>query len=248
MQTYHPDDESLAAFAGADPDAADDASLSQHISSCERCTSVIGDLRGLRAALAVLPDPDLLPPRPLRLLPPVPEPRPTFADRVAAVVRRAFAPALTAGAALALVGTVGTTGFAENLLGGQAAAPAAAPAIEEPAASARELAATEDAGAPDASAAAGAPGFEAAAGVTPSPASRIGDSVIPLASDASETAVAEAAGGDGGSQAGSEADERGAYQPFLPAERSVWPVILFGGVALMVLALLLRWIFQPRAA
>jgi len=235
----HPDDERLAALAGADADATGDASLSEHVSGCERCTSVVNDLHGLRAALAELPDPDLFPPRPLRLLPPVPERRPRLADRVAAVVRRAFAPALTAGAALALVGAVGTTGFAETLLQGQAAGPAP----EGVTASARELPPTQDLGAAEASAGAAAPGFEAA-DLTPTPVPRISDYMSPLASDASETAVSEVAAGDGGG----EADERAQFEPFVVAERSVWPVVLFGGVALMVLALTLRWIFQPKPA
>jgi hypothetical protein len=33
----------------------------------------------------------------------------------------------------------------------------------------------------------------------------------------------------------------------LPAERSPWPMVLFSGVALLVVALLLRWIVVPRA-
>jgi hypothetical protein len=31
-------------------------------------------------------------------------------------------------------------------------------------------------------------------------------------------------------------------------ERSPWPMVLFAGVALIVAALLLRWILQPRAS
>lgn len=33
----------------------------------------------------------------------------------------------------------------------------------------------------------------------------------------------------------------------LPAERSPWPMVLFTGVALLIGAVLLRWILQPRA-
>jgi hypothetical protein len=33
----------------------------------------------------------------------------------------------------------------------------------------------------------------------------------------------------------------------LNAERSPWPMVLFAGVALMIAALVLRWILVPRA-
>jgi hypothetical protein len=32
-----------------------------------------------------------------------------------------------------------------------------------------------------------------------------------------------------------------------PADRSPWPMVLFAGVALMIAALLTRWILAPRA-
>jgi hypothetical protein len=32
-----------------------------------------------------------------------------------------------------------------------------------------------------------------------------------------------------------------------PAERSPWPMVLFGGIALVIAGLLLRWIVVPRA-
>jgi hypothetical protein len=34
----------------------------------------------------------------------------------------------------------------------------------------------------------------------------------------------------------------------LATERPIWPMVLFSGVALMVAAVVLRWIFQPRSA
>lgn len=250
--TNHPDDERLAALAGADPDATGDFALSEHVNACQRCAALVDDLRGLRAALSELPDPDLALPRPLRLLPPVPEPRPTLADRVGAVVRGAFAPVLTAGAALALVGAVGTTGFAEALLPGGASGPA--PMAEElrgPAASTRELAATQDTGGAEASApaaqataGAAAPGTEALR-PTPRPigATSSGDRTSSEAR-ATESLPAFAAGGEASDEAEGDA---GSSQPLLQAERPIWPMVLFGGVALMVVALLLRWIFQPKA-
>ena len=102
----HPDDERLSALASSDPEAAADATLTEHVASCMRCTDTVAELGALRASLAELPD--LQPDRPLQLLPPVAD-TPARADRVGGWARRFFAPMLTAGAALALVGLVGTT-------------------------------------------------------------------------------------------------------------------------------------------
>lgn len=101
----HPHDERLAALAGADAEVADDRALRDHVSTCDRCRAVVDDLRLLRSALAELPD--LRPSRPLQLLPPVaaaPAPR----GGVLGFLRRLTAPAMAAGAALILVGAVGT--------------------------------------------------------------------------------------------------------------------------------------------
>ena len=38
-----------------------------------------------------------------------------------------------------------------------------------------------------------------------------------------------------------------AFEDGVTAERSPWPMVLFAGVALMVAALLMRWILAPRA-
>jgi hypothetical protein len=110
----HPDDERLSALASGDPEAVADAALTEHVATCIRCTDTIAELGALRASLAELPD--LQPHRPLQLLPPVAD-TPARADRVGGWARRFFAPMLTAGAALALVGLVGT---ASPLLGGMA--------------------------------------------------------------------------------------------------------------------------------
>ena len=69
----HPDDERLAALAGGDPEVASDAALRAHVDSCDRCADIVRELGSLRTALAELPD--LVPSRPLQLLPPVAEPR-----------------------------------------------------------------------------------------------------------------------------------------------------------------------------
>ncbi len=112
----HPDDERLSALAAGDTDATDDATLRAHVTSCDRCADVVSELGVLRAALADLPD--VAPHRPLRLLPPVEADTPSPADRLGLWARRLFAPVLTAGAALAMVGVIGT---AAPSIGGQAA-------------------------------------------------------------------------------------------------------------------------------
>jgi hypothetical protein len=214
----HPHDERLAALASADADAVADEALSSHVASCIRCTGVVTDLGALRASLADLPD--LRPSRPLRLLPDA-EPAPdatTSSDRLTGWVRRIFAPLATAGAALAMVGLVGT----------------ASPALPFGAGGAGQqvdtaLEAAEESGGD----AAGAPGAE----------------VVPDASDRST-----AQGGDDGEtysleSAGAENREDGDASEALTGlpERSPWPMVLFSGVALVIVALLLRWIVVPRA-
>jgi len=121
--SVHPDDERLAALAGDDPDAAADAGLAQHVASCSRCAGVVGELRLLRSSLAELPD--LRPNRPIQLLPPVRAIGSADGGPLG-WLRRLAAPAMVAGAGLALVGAVG---FSGTLLGGMASS-AGAPAPE----------------------------------------------------------------------------------------------------------------------
>jgi hypothetical protein len=120
LHPAHPDDERLAALAGDDPEAAGDAGLAGHVAGCERCTDLAAELRSLRASLADLPD--LRPSRPIQLLPPVPAA--PSADGTFGWLRRLAAPAMVAGAGLALVGAVG---FGGTVLGGMAAGTGAAP-------------------------------------------------------------------------------------------------------------------------
>jgi hypothetical protein len=98
-QQQHPDDELLAAFADGEGSGA-----AAHVEGCDRCGALVRDLRMLRTSLAELPD--IAPHRPLRLLPALEAPA---APRTgfAVLVRRLFAPAMVAGAALVLVGSVG---------------------------------------------------------------------------------------------------------------------------------------------
>lgn len=106
QNTPHPDDELLAAFAGADSDAVADRAMTDHLDTCDRCRGIVDELALLRSALSELPD--LTPSRPLQLLPPVLEP----AQRGASGwLRRLVAPVVATGAGLLLVGAVGTAGL-----------------------------------------------------------------------------------------------------------------------------------------
>jgi hypothetical protein len=113
----HPDDERLSALAAADHDAATDRDLVDHVSSCLRCTEIVDDLRALRTALTELPD--LVPSRPLQLVPPVLEPE--IAPSRRRWLRRLMAPVAAAGLVVAIVGAAGTAG----ILGVPAGAPSA---------------------------------------------------------------------------------------------------------------------------
>lgn len=214
----HPDPERLSALASGETDATADSSLSAHLSTCDRCTGLLEELGAIRMSLAELPD--LQPHRPLRLLPEVAD-QPAAVDRLGGWARRVFAPVLTAGAALAMVGLIGTaTPALDNLAGGQDAA-----SIE-----------TDDrAAGPDASNVL-APAGEGT-GVT---ADQSG-TAMPLQSEADGETTAFGGDGDGTDQ------QRESLQD-AAAERSPWPMVLFGGVALMIAAALMRWILAPRAA
>ena len=138
----HPDDERLAAYAGGDADALADSSLAAHLAACDRCGPIVDELSLLRGALAELPD--IAPSRPLRLIPPVPEPTmPATGSR--GWLRRVTAPAMAAGAGLVLVGAVGFgASAAVNLLPKAASvgAPAGASASD------REFGPVPEAGSP----------------------------------------------------------------------------------------------------
>ncbi len=218
----HPDDERLSALASRDEDAIADAALTAHVSTCDRCTDLVTELGALRASLAELPD--LAPSRPLQLLPPVDAPATSGA---AAWVRRLFAPAITAGAALAMVGLIGTAG---PLVGGMASSGAS----------------FQDAG----------ENMDGGAEAVSSEAQ-----VLTSSEDAFVEGEAPAAAGSGGDDDGETDQSRTNEEPEpssaaspqqelfaqQPAERSPWPMVLFTGVALIVGAVLLRWILVPRA-
>jgi hypothetical protein len=231
----HPHDERLAALAGADADALEDAELASHVSACARCSDMVTELGALRATLAGLPD--LRPSRPLRLLPdaaPETPPAPT-ADRWTGWMRRVFTPLATAGAALAMVGLIGTTAplatgmYQDAGVDGAVGGPAEEAAGELPAAS-------------DTTRAGGEPAPMATADSL-GEAQNTDDRSL----DA-ESYWLQSAGADGGAVAPEDdAADDGEALTALPAERSPWPMVLFSGVALLVVALLLRWIVVPRA-
>jgi hypothetical protein len=226
----HPDDERLSALASHDDDAVADASLTSHVDSCDRCAGLVSELGLLRASLAELPD--VAPSRPLRLLPPVTEPASGTADRLGGWVRRFFAPALAAGAALAMVGLVGTAAPALDGMGSEAGdGDAALEQVE--ADSPEQRLSAEDGGEAeeDGGEAAAEPGVLSA---TDAPRGEGGTDVSRYQ--------------DGSDEATEDREARTSPpQQNLPAERSPWPMVLFTGVALVAGTLLLRWILVPRA-
>ena len=219
----HPHDERLSALASGDPEAVADSALSEHVASCHRCTDTVAELGALRASLAELPD--LRPHRPLQLVPPVTEPSPSKVDGVGGWARRLFAPVLTAGAALAMVGLVGTS---VPLLGGAASQAGGAPDMAEMAAPEGTSARLGADGAHDLDAAGDAGAASGESAEEPAEAR-------PQSEADGATLDATNSDGDQGLTAAT-------------SERSVWPMVLFAGVALMVAAALLRWILAPRAS
>ncbi len=202
----HPADERLSALASNDPDAIADRSLADHVTSCVRCTDSVEELGALRASLAELPD--LHPNRPLRLLPDA-APK---SDGFGSWVRRLFAPALTAGAALAVVGLVGTSGVTNQLY---------------------QNAGTDLDGA-DAEVGAEAPGEAAGAGASP-------------VATYDSLSGAQRSSGEAPAVAGEDDSE--SFEPVTPAptETSIFPILLVSGLAVIAVALLLRYVIVPRA-
>ncbi|MGH2463499.1 MAG: hypothetical protein ACRDFZ_07755 [Candidatus Limnocylindria bacterium] len=227
----HPDPERLAALAGADPNALSDRELGAHVAACETCERQVRELTTLLSALAELPD--LVPSRPLRLVPPVAEPTASSGWRIA--FRRAFAPVAVAGMVLLLVGSVGATGvlgpadagaLLSRLAMGQASAPAPA---EEP-----EVYATDasggDTGEPDAL----RPSPDGTRGLTGALASEspAADESTPLPTESPAEVTAESETGRDGALA-------------LDEGRVGWIAAALIGVGLLALALLLRRSGKP---
>jgi len=216
----HPDGERLSALASDDTDATADRTLTDHVATCVRCTDLVNELGALRVSLAALPD--LSPSRPLQLVPGV-EAGATSPDTVGGWAQRLFAPFLVAGATLAFVGLVGTALPGFSGMASSGAAPL--PEVGQPAASA-DLA----------------------------PASGGGTEAAP--SDAQTRGSGESEPELQGEQPASASDRGGFYAagdgnvtntPTAELERSIWPMLLFAGIALIIGALLMRWILAPRA-
>jgi hypothetical protein len=212
----HPDDERLSALAGGDADAMADAGLRAHVAACDRCAPALAELQGLRAALAELPD--LVPSRPLQLVPPVPA---AAAATTGSWLRRLAAPFMAAGVVLVLVGAVGGSGALTAMNFGAAGA----------AASAGDQAEVADHGAsprgPAEPGATRAPGYfggqaSARAQATDQPPAR--DSMMPAPTTDDTTT---------GSLSGES------------SEGSPWLVVLFAGVGLLLAGVLVRLV--PRA-
>lgn len=221
----HPDDERLAAYAGGDSDALADFSLVAHLSACDRCRPIVDELALLRGALAELPD--ITPSRPLRLIPPVPEPTiPAAGAR--AWLRRLTAPAMAAGAGLVLIGAVGFgASAAVNLM--PKAASGGAPA--EAAASDREFGPVP--GAASASTAPADTTGSAAYGSSSAP--RALNSSLPP----SQPPTAPPSAGDAGR---TELATDNGSPPDQP-----WLTLLIAGVGLFGISTVLRFSLAPRA-
>jgi hypothetical protein len=240
----HPHDERLAALASADADAVDDAELTSHVASCPQCTETVTELGALRASLADLPD--LRPSRPLQLVPGVESGAGVTdspADRLTDWVRRTFAPVMAVGATLALVGLVGTT-----------MGPTTSSIVQNVGA---ELdAGLGDAGEPPE---AGGEGAEAPAGEeAQGDGAAASAEVRPLATSGSVYDYGTEGDNEDGSTSQLDSSDDGQRDEASgvddsdaltgpPAERSPWPMVFFGGIALVIAGLLLRWIAVPRA-
>lgn len=229
QNTPHPDDERLAAYAGADSDALADSSLVAHVTACDRCRPLVDELSILRGALAELPD--LAPSRPLRLIPPVPVPDLPDTSR-GSWLRRLTAPAMAAGAGLALVGAVGfgASGAVGDFLGKAASGPG----VQEASASDRELGPISGADSPSA-----APGdTTGSAGSESSPRSmRSGEPGSPT--PASPTPASPTPSAD---DAGSVEQVTGNSSPEQP-----WLTLLIAGAGLFGISTALRFSLSPRA-
>jgi len=236
--TSHPDDERLAAYAGGDADATSDRALVAHLSGCDRCAPIVDELALLRGALALLPD--LAPSRPLRLIPPVPDATPQPAGPLA-WLRRLAAPAMAAGAGLALVGAVGLSGAISGTLSDLSASGGDRSAAEYALGS-------DNAAAPGLSAESTrpAPQSNPEVGSVYSPRGQSDDasaSEPPGSRGEDEKSASPAASGPAASR------EEGATVGALRGSRGEepWLTILIAGTALFTIATLLRFSLTPRA-
>ena len=228
----HPRDERLAAYADREADALRDHALTEHLSGCARCRLVLEDLAALRSALAELPD--IVPSRPLRLIPPVPAPAVRDAGR-AGWLRRLTAPVFAVGTGLVLIGAVGASGA---LNGFYQAASFGAP----------EANSSADLRATDAQPAAPASDDEFLGGsgaqeplASPRVATDGSTGRSPDASPGDLTGAAASPPGKGSDPviAGPDSESVTAFPGFL--------ALLLVGIGLIVVAAVMRFALQPRA-
>lgn len=215
----HPDDERLAAYAAGDGHL----DLAAHVAGCDRCAPLVADLRALRAALAALPD--LAPSRPLRFIPPAAAQPATAGGGFPGLVRRLFAPAMVAGAALVLVGSVGMAASplapaSPELRGGMEQAPAMGGADASPG------------GAPAAA---------------PSSA-ELSEALGATASAATDRSMSDDGASAPGVATTEDADEPAEHVALgSQGDRAPWLGMTIGGGLLLIAALVLRWTVVPRA-
>jgi hypothetical protein len=225
----HPDDERLSAFAAGDEDQRRDSTLRAHVESCERCHPIVDELRLMVGHLRAMPD--LAPPRPIRIV--LPERRSAAHGGLVERVRRLFAPALAAGATLALVGAVGlgaqsgVFGQASSPAGGEPASVERAPAAAPSAAVEESIAAADAGGQGQVTIGSEAP-RDGTEELAPEPTDRAYS-----AQEFAQSASPEPATSD------LESARREPQAPWLP--------LFVGGVALLGVALLLRFALLPRA-
>jgi hypothetical protein len=216
----HPDDDRLAALAGGDPEVASDVALRAHVDACDDCAGTVRELASLRAALAELPD--LVPSRPLQLLPPVAEP--PVAGR-ASWLRRLAGPAMAAGFVLVVVGAIGSSGLSMGMGASAGAAPSQAEAAGQDSTTGEPPQAVPGAAGPSASTAYGLSG---------------GEGQRSQGQESNATAQPQQA--EPPADRGVDAGLFASADPRLP-----WLVVLGLGVGLLLAGIYLRFAQQPRA-
>jgi hypothetical protein len=230
----HPRDERLAAYADRETVALRDGALTEHLAGCARCRLVLDDLTALRSALAELPD--IAPSRPLRLIPPVPAPASRDAG-LAGWLRRLTAPVFAVGTGLVLVGAVGASGA---FTGFYQAASVGAPEAN----SSADLRVTD---APPAAPASDVEyAGESAAQEPPASARVATDGSTSRSPDASPGDLTGAAASPSPPGKGSDPVTAAPDSESMPAFPGFLALLLVG-IALVVVAAVMRFALQPRA-
>ena len=234
----HPDDLRLSAYAAGDRDVTSDRALATHLATCSRCGAILSDLNLLRFALADLPD--VVPSRPLRLIPPVPVPAARRSGPLG-WVRRLAAPAMAAGAGLVLIGAVGASGVVGDISRELRYTAAAASAGDN-----------NDAGAPESSAAAqpvpgGIGGGKPSGGTDASAAPVNTQSSSQEYTSRSETPRSLGGGASPSPVPTQDAAKDGSFGSPDRSTNEPWLTLLIAGVALFVVSAVLRFSIAPGA-